>query len=253
MELLEADCPSVRLTGSRPQHLEEKRRPVTLTCGLVRAQTGDGWRELPTWQEQLTLRMFGWSFVVGVPFTVIILKLSLTAGIIPGMAIPITIIGWATLMWWVRAAQRCGFRGTRPFTVMVRPCLGLQVAAAGLVRCARGGAPVAPHTLRLWHVNGADVPLGRVRVSHVQILIESKFYGQTLQENTLFQTCCGSISGVAFTGGFGMYLTAMSRTVYLASAGVAGNNPNVRTLALIGSAFPSAHAERLQALVYLRC
>ncbi|KAK9831441.1 hypothetical protein WJX81_005019 [Elliptochloris bilobata] len=126
-------------------------------------ETGDGWRELPTWQEQLTFRMFGWSVVVGVPFTVIVLKLSLTAGIIPGMAIPIAMIGWVTLMWWVRAAQRCGFRGVRPFTVM---------------------------------------------------------------ENTLFQTCCGSISGLAFTGGFGMYLTAMSRTVYLSSAGVAGNNPN---------------------------
>ena len=92
--------------------------------GPVCAQTGDGWRELPTWQEQLTLRMFAWSFVVGVPFTVIILKLSLTAGIIPGMAIPIAMIGWVTLMWWVRAAQRFGFRGVRPFTVMVRisPC-----------------------------------------------------------------------------------------------------------------------------------
>lgn len=88
--------------------------------GPVCAQTGDGWRELPTWQEQLTLRMFAWSFVVGVPFTVIIMKLSLTAGIIPGMAIPIAMIGWVTLMWWVRAAQRFGFRGIRPFTVMVR-------------------------------------------------------------------------------------------------------------------------------------
>jgi hypothetical protein len=29
--------------------------------------------------------MFGWSLVVGLPFTVIILKLSLSAGIIPGM------------------------------------------------------------------------------------------------------------------------------------------------------------------------
>jgi len=47
---------------------------------VTRLQTGDGWKELPAWQEQLTLRMFAWSLVVGVPFTVIILKLSLTAG-----------------------------------------------------------------------------------------------------------------------------------------------------------------------------
>ena len=133
------------LPGSRPQDGEKTRRPVTPTCGLVCAQTGDGWRELPTWQEQLTLRMFMLSFVVGVPFTVIILKLSLTAGIIPGMAIPIAMIGWVTLMWWVRVAQRCGFRGTRPFTVMVRPCLSAPVAAATpLCRAGRGAPGTSP-------------------------------------------------------------------------------------------------------------
>ena len=51
-----------------------------LSDSVTRLQTGDGWKELPAWQEQLTLRMFAWSLVVGVPFTVIILKLSLTAG-----------------------------------------------------------------------------------------------------------------------------------------------------------------------------
>ena len=110
--------------------------------------------------------MFGWSLVVGLPFTVIILKLSLSAGIIPGMvrsarapartrtcpgeraprraraqAIPIAMIGWVTLMWWVRAAERCGFRGTRPFTVMARPP---EPAALCSVRaCGPGREPEA--------------------------------------------------------------------------------------------------------------
>ena len=53
------------------------------------------------------------------------------------MAIPIAMIGWVVLLWWVRAAERCGYRGVRPFSVMVRPGLASMERLASICHWAQ--------------------------------------------------------------------------------------------------------------------
>ncbi|WVZ86462.1 hypothetical protein U9M48_033233 [Paspalum notatum var. saurae] len=103
-------------------------------------------RAVPSWREQLTVRAFVVSFFLAVLFSFIVMKLSLTTGIIPSLNISAGLLGFFFVRIWTKAIESVGLL-RQPFT---------------------------------------------------------------RQENTVIQTCVVASYGLAFSGGFGSYLLAMS-------------------------------------------
>ncbi|CAO2043068.1 unnamed protein product [Urochloa humidicola] len=101
---------------------------------------------VPSWREQLTVRAFVVSFFLAVLFSVIVMKLNLTTGIIPSLNISAGLLGYFFVRLWTKAIESVG-------------------------------------------------------------LLKQPF---TRQENTVIQTCVVASYGLAFSGGFGSYLLAMS-------------------------------------------
>ncbi|KAG6486605.1 probable metal-nicotianamine transporter YSL14 [Zingiber officinale] len=106
-------------------------------------------KPVPAWREQLTVRAFAVSLLLGVLFSVIVMKLNLTTGVIPSLNVSAGLLGFFFVKTWTAALARAGLL-RRPFT---------------------------------------------------------------RQENTVIQTCVVATSGIAFSGGFGSYLFAMSETI----------------------------------------
>ncbi|KAM3388323.1 hypothetical protein ACQJBY_010851 [Aegilops geniculata] len=106
-------------------------------------------KPVPTWREQLTVRAFVVGFLVAVMFSIIVMKLGLTTGIIPSLNVSASLLGFFLVRLWTSAIERMGFL-KQPFT---------------------------------------------------------------RQENTVIQTCVVSAYGIAFSGGFGSYLFALSETI----------------------------------------
>uniref|UniRef100_A0A161ZK14 Uncharacterized protein n=1 Tax=Daucus carota subsp. sativus TaxID=79200 RepID=A0A161ZK14_DAUCS len=124
-------------------------------------------KEVPTWRSQLTIRAFVVSFVLGILFSVIVMKLNLTSGIIPSLNVSAGLLGFFFIKVWTAFLDRSGL---------------------------------------------LKVPFTR-------------------QENTVIQTCVVATSGIAFSGGFGSYLFAMSETISK-QATEANDSQNTKSLSL---------------------
>ncbi|XP_010037026.2 probable metal-nicotianamine transporter YSL7 [Eucalyptus grandis] len=104
---------------------------------------------VPSWGRQLTFRAFAVSFMLSIMFAFIVMKLNLTAGIIPSLNVSAGLLGFFFVKTWTKVLDKSGL---------------------------------------------LQVPFTR-------------------QENTVIQTCVVASSGIAFSGGFGSYLFAMSARV----------------------------------------
>ncbi|XP_074310708.1 putative metal-nicotianamine transporter YSL7 [Silene latifolia] len=124
-------------------------------------------KEVPTWQEQLTVRAFVVSFILSILCTFIVMKLNLTTGIIPSLNVSAGLLGFFFVKTWTKFLEKFGML-KQPFT---------------------------------------------------------------RQENTVIQTCVVASAGIAFSGGAGNYIMAMTETVSKASGDKFGPG-NTKTLAL---------------------
>ncbi|CAL5015850.1 unnamed protein product [Urochloa decumbens] len=106
-------------------------------------------KPVPSWSEQLTVRAFVVGALLSVLFSVIVMKLNLTTGIIPSLNVSASLLSFFLVRLWTKAIESMG-------------------------------------------------------------LLKQPF---TRQENTVIQTCVVSAYGIAFSGGFGSYLFAMSSTI----------------------------------------
>jgi hypothetical protein len=99
-------------------------------------------------------------------------------------------------------------------------CLGLLFAIITL-KLSLGSAGIIPGLgipaglisfalIRAWTLMGQGLKLD----SHAPWLHKLLFHHFTVQENAVLQTFICSISGVAFTGGFGTYLTGTRSSLY---------------------------------------
>ncbi|KAL9684727.1 hypothetical protein QQ045_022168 [Rhodiola kirilowii] len=115
-------------------------------------------KQVPPWEQQLTIRAFVVSFVLSVMFSTIVMKLNLTTGIIPSLNVSAGLLAFFFVKTWTKIVGNfCGL--SRPFT---------------------------------------------------------------RQENTVIQTCVVASAGIAFSGGFGSYLFAMSDVMARVSEEPAG-------------------------------
>jgi hypothetical protein len=89
-------------------------------------------KEVPSWQRQLTLRAFVVSFVLGVLFTFIVMKLNLTTGIIPSLNVSAGLLGFFFVKTWTKFLEKSGML-RQPFTrqenTVIQTCV---VASSGI-------------------------------------------------------------------------------------------------------------------------
>ncbi|KAG2710028.1 hypothetical protein I3843_04G006200 [Carya illinoinensis] len=89
-------------------------------------------KEVPPWQKQLTLRAFVVSFVLGVLFTFIVMKLNLTTGIIPSLNVSAGLLGFFFVKTWTKLLEKSGML-RQPFTrqenTVIQTCV---VASSGI-------------------------------------------------------------------------------------------------------------------------
>jgi len=92
----------------------------------------EGW-EVPGWREQVTVRALMVSALLGAMFSVIVMKLNLTTGIIPSLNVSAGLLGFFLLTSWTKLLAQAGFTGVRPFTrqenTVVQTCV---VACSGI-------------------------------------------------------------------------------------------------------------------------
>lgn len=89
-------------------------------------------QEVPSWRNQLTRRAFGVSFILSVLFSFIVMKLNLTAGIIPSLNVSAGLLGFFFVKTWTRFLENCGLL-KQPFTrqenTVIQTCV---VASSGI-------------------------------------------------------------------------------------------------------------------------
>ncbi|CAN0900536.1 Probable metal-nicotianamine transporter YSL7 [Linum grandiflorum] len=89
-------------------------------------------KEVPPWQKQLTLRAFVVSFILGVLFTFIVMKLNLTTGIIPSLNVSAGLLGFFFVKTWSKLLQKSRLL-KQPFTrqenTVIQTCV---VATSGI-------------------------------------------------------------------------------------------------------------------------
>lgn len=70
---------------------------------------------VPTWREQLTIRGMVTAALVGFIFTVIVMKIALTTGLVPTLNVSAALLVFLALRGWTRALEHFGFEH-QPFT-----------------------------------------------------------------------------------------------------------------------------------------
>ncbi|XP_066346321.1 probable metal-nicotianamine transporter YSL10 isoform X1 [Miscanthus floridulus] len=105
-------------------------------------------REVPRWREQVTARALAVSALLGTMFSVIVMKLNLTTGIIPSLNVSAGLLGFFLLTSWTKLLAKAGFTGVMPFTrqenTVVQTCV---VACSGIAFSGMQCTP-CPSTVR---------------------------------------------------------------------------------------------------------
>jgi hypothetical protein len=89
-------------------------------------------KPVPSWREQLTVRAFVVGFILSILFSVIVMKLNLTTGIIPSLNVSASLLGFFLVRLWTKAIESMGLL-KQPFTrqenTVIQTCV---VSAYGL-------------------------------------------------------------------------------------------------------------------------
>ncbi|CAL5026355.1 unnamed protein product [Urochloa decumbens] len=86
-------------------------------------------KPVPSWREQLTVRAFVVSFFLAVMFSVIVMKLNLTTGVIPSLNVSAGLLGFFFVRLWTAAIERVGLL-KQPFTRQENTVIQTCVVAA---------------------------------------------------------------------------------------------------------------------------
>lgn len=84
---------------------------------------------VPSWREQLTFRAFVVAFLLAVMFSVIVMKLNLTTGIIPSLNVSAGLLGFFFVRMWTGVLEKCGML-RQPFTRQENTVIQTAVVAA---------------------------------------------------------------------------------------------------------------------------
>ncbi|XP_021836104.2 probable metal-nicotianamine transporter YSL7 [Spinacia oleracea] len=109
----------------------EKTATTSLETETSVEKTFEATEVLP-WKQQLTIRAFVVSFVLSILFSVIVMKLNLTTGIIPSLNISAGLLGFFFVKTWTKLLEKSGYL-KQPFTrqenTVIQTCV---VASSGI-------------------------------------------------------------------------------------------------------------------------
>ena len=71
--------------------------------------------KIQPWSEQLTLRGFFASVIIGVMYSIIVMKLNLTTGLVPTLNVSAALLAFVFLRTWTRILHKAGIV-SKPFT-----------------------------------------------------------------------------------------------------------------------------------------
>ena len=97
-------------------------------------------RAVPSWREQLTVRAFVVGALLSVLFSVIVMKLNLTTGIIPSLNVSASLLSYFLVRLWTAAIERVGLL-RQPFTrqenTVIQTCVvaAYDIAYSGMHAC----------------------------------------------------------------------------------------------------------------------
>ncbi|KAK8935736.1 putative metal-nicotianamine transporter YSL14 [Platanthera zijinensis] len=89
-------------------------------------------KRVPPWREQITFRAMAVSFILSIMFSVIVMKLNLTTGIIPSLNVSAGLLGFFFLKSWTKILEKSGLLQhafTRQENTVIQTCV---VAAYGI-------------------------------------------------------------------------------------------------------------------------
>jgi hypothetical protein len=97
-----------RLDGEGAVPAEEEEAAVSVERAFAD-------QRVPSWREQLTVRAFVVGFILSILFSVIVMKLNLTTGIIPSLNVSASLLAFFLVRLWTSAIERMGLL-KQPFT-----------------------------------------------------------------------------------------------------------------------------------------
>ncbi|TKW05529.1 hypothetical protein SEVIR_7G182400v4 [Setaria viridis] len=108
------------------QQVEDEAAAAAGALSVERAFEG---QPVPSWREQLTVRAFVVSFFLSVMFSVIVMKLNLTTGIIPSLNVSAGLLSFFFVRLWTKAIESMGLL-RQPFTRQENTVIQTCVVAA---------------------------------------------------------------------------------------------------------------------------
>jgi len=132
-----APAPEIEKSVADTEDVESE--PVAAAAAADRR----GEERVPPWREQVTVRGLVAALLIGFVYTVIVLKLALTTGIIPTLNVSAALLAFLALRGWTRALGRLRLGGAgggapRPFTRQENTVV--QTCAVACYTMAFGGA-----------------------------------------------------------------------------------------------------------------
>ncbi|CAN1228099.1 Metal-nicotianamine transporter YSL3 [Linum grandiflorum] len=88
---------------------------AVVVAGEAMEEEEEDVKRVEPWTQQITVRGIVASIVIGIIYSVIVMKLNLTTGIIPTMNISAALLGFVFVKAWTKLLKRVGF-ATKPFT-----------------------------------------------------------------------------------------------------------------------------------------
>ncbi|KAF5183065.1 Metal-nicotianamine transporter ysl3 [Thalictrum thalictroides] len=97
---------------------------------------GSEWKEIPPWTKQITVRGLIASFVIGVLYSVVVMKLNLTTGFAPNLNVSAALVAFVFIRSWTKVLQRAGVVSV-PFTQQENSVI--QTCTVACYAIANGG------------------------------------------------------------------------------------------------------------------
>ena len=93
-------------------------------------------KRIPPWKKQITIRGIFVSLVIGVVYSVIVMKLNLTTGLVPNLNVSAALLAFVFIRTWTKLLQKAGITST-PFTRQENTII--QTCAVACYSIAVGG------------------------------------------------------------------------------------------------------------------
>ena len=106
-------------------------------------------KRIPPWKKQITIRGIFVSLVIGIIYSVIVMKLNLTTGLVPNLNVSAALLAFVFIRTWTKLLQKAGITST-PFTRQENTII--QTCAVACYSIAVGGWRSKP-LLIIWFVH----------------------------------------------------------------------------------------------------